>query len=277
MCDWDPNDIDPDWDNFLKDFNQPLGHDATIDDDPEADPEYNILEDKETDFFDKEELRMDKAVKVSRKEVDDLVAEVYEDMFPKPEKPKKRKLPENPPQSMPDNSLNDFTIVSPPSTNSEASNLFTTEQLQLLSIQMRQYVQLTVQHFGMTYLHPQLNNHAKICKENLNSLSELNDSPTSVFNVMNLPDALTLVSEWEKKFQNSRFRAEYTNFVNAEAREDLVSGNGGHKYTPKFHQEFFKVFSECKALMFPQLLPHSTFRTSLNNSTRGSYSKSEDS
>lgn len=49
MYDWDCG-TDPDWDNFLKEFTQPLGHDAANEDDTEADPEYNILEDKETDL-----------------------------------------------------------------------------------------------------------------------------------------------------------------------------------------------------------------------------------
>lgn len=49
MYDWDC-DIDEDWGNFLNEFTKPLGHDTTVEDDPEADPEYNILEDKETDL-----------------------------------------------------------------------------------------------------------------------------------------------------------------------------------------------------------------------------------
>lgn len=48
--DWDDWDceLDEDWDNFLKEFTQPLTHEPAIEDDPEADPEYNILEDEET-------------------------------------------------------------------------------------------------------------------------------------------------------------------------------------------------------------------------------------
>lgn len=45
--DWDCE-LDEDWDNFLKEFTQPLTQEPTVDD-PEADPEYNILED-ETDL-----------------------------------------------------------------------------------------------------------------------------------------------------------------------------------------------------------------------------------
>lgn len=42
--------LDEDWDNFLKEFTQPLKQEPAIEDDPEADPEYNILEDEETDL-----------------------------------------------------------------------------------------------------------------------------------------------------------------------------------------------------------------------------------
>lgn len=49
MTDWDC-DLDEDWDNFLKEFTQPLTQEPIIEDDPEADPEYNILEEEETDL-----------------------------------------------------------------------------------------------------------------------------------------------------------------------------------------------------------------------------------
>lgn len=44
------SDCDEDWGNFLKEFTQPLEQEHTAEDDPEADPEYNILEEEETDL-----------------------------------------------------------------------------------------------------------------------------------------------------------------------------------------------------------------------------------
>lgn len=41
---------DEDWDNFKKEFTRPLAQELAIEDDPEADPEYNILEDEEIDL-----------------------------------------------------------------------------------------------------------------------------------------------------------------------------------------------------------------------------------
>lgn len=67
---------DDDWKDFLKTFTRPL--DEVAKDDEDHDPEYNVLADEEIDKVDKEELRADKAVKVSRKEVNELMAELFE-------------------------------------------------------------------------------------------------------------------------------------------------------------------------------------------------------
>lgn len=64
-----------DWVNFLKEFMQPLPKDP--EDDDEADPEYNVMADEEV--VDKEEFRMDRASKVSRKEERDLYRELIEE------------------------------------------------------------------------------------------------------------------------------------------------------------------------------------------------------
>lgn len=67
-----------DWMDFLKKFTRPLDEVAKPTEDEEQDPEYNILADEEIDEIDKEELRVDKAVKVTRKELNDLIAELFE-------------------------------------------------------------------------------------------------------------------------------------------------------------------------------------------------------
>ncbi|GLG93383.1 Uncharacterized protein GBIM_00809 [Gryllus bimaculatus] len=69
---------DEDWKNFLKGFTEPLKPDTQdAPDDDENDPEYNIMADEE-ETDDKEELREDPGVKVSRKEVNALMAELFE-------------------------------------------------------------------------------------------------------------------------------------------------------------------------------------------------------
>lgn len=69
-----------DWMDFLKKFTRPLDEivKSTEQEDEEQDPEYNILADEELDEVDKEELRMDKAVKISKRELNNLIAELFE-------------------------------------------------------------------------------------------------------------------------------------------------------------------------------------------------------
>ncbi|BES90566.1 Hypothetical protein NTJ_03374 [Nesidiocoris tenuis] len=69
-----------DWLKFLRDFVQPLDNsvDGVEANDDENDPEYNIMGDEEFEALDNEELRVDRAVKISRKEVNDLMAELFE-------------------------------------------------------------------------------------------------------------------------------------------------------------------------------------------------------
>ncbi|CAL8126049.1 unnamed protein product [Orchesella dallaii] len=62
---------------FLKDFLFPNKVNE-MGDDEEGDPEYNVMEDDE-DVHDKEELRRDRAVKVPKKELNELVAELIEE------------------------------------------------------------------------------------------------------------------------------------------------------------------------------------------------------
>ncbi|CAH0391471.1 unnamed protein product [Bemisia tabaci] len=76
MYDWACD--NEDWKDFLQEFAKPLDSEPAIVDDPEEDPEYNVLADEEEEVVDKEELRMDRAVKVSRKELNELMAELFD-------------------------------------------------------------------------------------------------------------------------------------------------------------------------------------------------------
>lgn len=67
-----------DWMDFLKQFTRPLDEVARPTEDEEQDPEYNILADEDIEEIDKEELRVDKAVKISKKELNNLIAELFE-------------------------------------------------------------------------------------------------------------------------------------------------------------------------------------------------------
>ncbi|XP_071861191.1 gon-4 like protein muscle wasted [Bombus fervidus] len=273
---------DEDWDNFLKEFTQPLTQEPMVEDDSEADPEYNILEDEETELLDKEELRADKAVNVTRKELNNLTAELFEfiDIFPKEDQEisKKRRSPENTNVSVENNFMNcSVTDLLPTYKEPELPNLMNPNQRELLAVQFRQHVQLMVQHFAMTYMHPDLHSQSKTCKENLNSIKYLSNGPNSAFNVANLPDALKLVSDWENKFLDNKFSED---FKKAMADGDAIKRiylKNRYKCIPKFHPELKKLFMDSKALMYPQLLPEIPFRSELNKYVRPPYLKSEES
>ncbi|XP_071445491.1 uncharacterized protein mute [Hetaerina americana] len=72
---------DEEWTAFLKDFALNNGDSENVDDDDVADPEYNVLADFDNQTVDEEELRVDKAVKISRKEKKVLMAEAHEPLF----------------------------------------------------------------------------------------------------------------------------------------------------------------------------------------------------
>lgn len=67
-----------DWKDFLKKFTRPLDEVAKPTEDEDCDPEYNILADEDNEELDREELRMDKAVKITKKELNNLIAELFE-------------------------------------------------------------------------------------------------------------------------------------------------------------------------------------------------------
>ncbi|XP_066592416.1 uncharacterized protein mute isoform X2 [Prorops nasuta] len=282
MYDWD-FDADEDWNNFLKEFTQPLVQDHILEDDPDADPEYNILDDEETDTLDKEELRADKAVKVTRKELNNLIAELFEftDTFSRQNgniltTPKKKRS-DNFNSSVENNSLSCSMIdLLPALAEPDLPKLVSFEQRQLLAIQFQQHVQLIAQHFAMTYMHPELHPQAKTCKDNLISLRYLSNGPNSAFNVSNLQDALNLVSAWEHKFVDTKFFEKFKEIVTEEMTVKKIYQRNKYKYIPRFPPELEELFVESKALMYPQLLPEMPFNAEHTKYVKTPYFKSEE-
>ncbi|KAL0129828.1 hypothetical protein PUN28_001820 [Cardiocondyla obscurior] len=281
--DWDCE-LDEDWDNFLKEFTQPLTQDLAIEDDPEADPEYNILEDEETDLLDKEELRTDRAVEVPRKEQYDLIAELLEltPMFSTQEQEveslKRRKILDNTTPPIENNSINcSLAHLLPVLAESEMPKLVNPEQRLLLGTQLQQHIQLMAQHFVMTYMHPKYHSLAKLCKQNLNSLRYLNNEPNSAFNGKNLEAALKLVSTWENKFNDTKFYANFKKYTTNDNEKRYRANKWRRTITEseQFFPELEELFVESKALMYPQLLPWIPFRNKAKFA-KSTYSNSEE-
>uniref|UniRef100_A0A0C9QDZ6 GON4L protein n=1 Tax=Fopius arisanus TaxID=64838 RepID=A0A0C9QDZ6_9HYME len=282
MYDWDC-DMDEEWNKFLTEFTQPLPHEPNAEDDPDADPEYNILEDRESEMLDKEEIRDDKAVKVSRKELKDLVAELFEfeDMFSRGEiqadGSRKRKSLETSVGSVHNNSTdNPMISLLPALSEPELPKIVSFEHSNLIAIQFQQHVQLMAQHFIMTYQHPQLHSQSITCRDNLNSIKFLRNGDNSAFTVLNLPDALALVSDWEEKFKDERFCADFRDTQEYEIEMIRVKATQKQRHIHKFHPEVIKMFMGSCALMYPELLPHVPLRNPLKGPTKTPYSKSEE-
>ncbi|XP_012217162.1 uncharacterized protein mute isoform X2 [Linepithema humile] len=283
MTDWDC-DLDEDWDNFLKEFTKPLRQEPIIEDDPEADPEYNILEDEETDLLDKEELRTDKAVEVPREEPYDLIAELLEltPMFLTQEEEqeisRKKKTPYNitPPI---DNNTMDCSMAEllPALAEPEQPYLMKPEQHLLLATQFRQHVQLMTQHFAMTFMHPEYHYLSEICKQNLIGLRHLGTGPNSAFNVENLEEALKLVSTWEHNFSDVKFYINLKKNTTMDIHKTKSYRVNKYRDIDPFHPELEKLFVESKALMYPQLLPHMPFINGFKSHVKSAkYFKSEE-
>lgn len=269
---------DEDWKDFLKNFTEPLTVDVndTFDDD-EADPEYNVLADEEEQTVDKEELRVDRAVKVSRKELNLLVAELFEyaDMMSSDDEDP-RTLPEvhtsqseqrlPPEDSNAVNCENQVEMIPPPSNEvpvlEEVLHL-SLEQRLLLEQQMRKHVQLTTQHFLQTYAHPQLWQMAGEFKSILVSLKYLaGDNPRSVFCCTNLPDALKLVDIWEKKLSATSPEAvKIISFVQKELNvASEISRSWKQTYHCQFPPQMMELMSQSAVFLYPLLLPSQPFR-----------------
>ncbi|XP_051161017.1 uncharacterized protein LOC127281373 isoform X2 [Leptopilina boulardi] len=286
MYDYDC-DLDEEWRDFLNEFTQPLPQELNVDDDPEADPEYNILEEDETELLDKEEFRMDRAVKVSRKEVNNLMDELLEyaneyahthstdkEIVTIQETPRKRKSSDfiNPPiQNNPMNSPIELISVL---SKADLPQFVNNEQRHLLNIQLRQHVQLMSQQFLMSYKHPEYHNLSKSCKSNIESLRYLSSGPESAFNVDNLPYALQLISDFEEKFKDEKFYEEFSNFLAEDMKKGAMKTHRIHSH--KFHPSMEKLIMESKALPYPNLLPHMYTRADVNNRKCRVFFKSEE-
>lgn len=107
-------------------------------------------------------------------------------------------------------------------------------------------------------------------------IRNLSTGSNSAFNVVNLPDALKLVSDWESKFLDNKFCEDYKKDIVDEESVKKIYTSNKWKYVPKFHPELKKLFMESKALMYPQLLPVLSFRNESHKYVRSPYLKSEE-
>ncbi|CAG7679469.1 unnamed protein product [Allacma fusca] len=243
-----------------------------VNDDDDADPEYNILEDEEE--HDSEEFRRDPAVKVSKKEFNELIAELYDESVQARNKVETSQTTE--PQVYPDPIVPETPPKPPPQPviEDKKEEPLITEFVQgIIKYQLQQHVQLLAQTYVLTaacnedVVKPLARESKKMIIE-LHSFA-LNYGPNSTFKVKNILYAATLVNSWppnfiskspiKKKILEERYRNEIIK----------IPGGSGHTFT----REIVKTISESKAFMYPELLP---VFPHLNSSLKINFTPSED-
>ncbi|XP_028155473.1 uncharacterized protein LOC114349332 isoform X2 [Diabrotica virgifera virgifera] len=259
-----------DWRDFLKTFTRPLEEVEKVPEEEELDPEYNVLSDEEIDKPDKEELReelrVDRAVKVSKKELNALIAELYE--FCSNEQAHLDGIEEDDfdptsfleTQLVEDNSKKTDTLFQ---TKTDDARLYTDMQINLLEQQMRQHVQLLTQNFILTYEHPEIHQHAKQMKEYLLNLKYLaGDNEESKFCAVNLEEALDLVSSWEELVaSNTDDVKRMKSHVESTMNKSLACTQKGIEYIVTFPSLILETISSSCVFLYPSLLPKIPFKS----------------
>lgn len=279
---------DDDWHDFLKKFTRPLDEVTKPSEDEEHDPEYNILADEEIDEVDKEELRADKAVKVTRKELNDMLAELFEyaDNFGE-----HQNLGTT--VSQPEAGANDSVVVANTSIqdggvsgdvfNTETSTMnydaLKLDQKLLLEQQIRQQVQLLTQHCLLSYQHPEYHNMSHQFKEILLNYKYLSEcKQNSMFNACNLAKAIDLVEYWETQFQlDTDEIKEVKEYVCRVLHESLTNKAAGIEYIVTFPPLLMETIAKSDVFIYPDLLPMIPFKSlSLFSKKIDTYTTSED-
>uniref|UniRef100_A0A182FQW3 Uncharacterized protein n=1 Tax=Anopheles albimanus TaxID=7167 RepID=A0A182FQW3_ANOAL len=138
---------------------------------------------------------------------------------------------------------------------------FTDFQYQLLQQQLRMHVQLTTQHFLQTYGHPTMWKMAKTFKDMLKELDDISRNKPCV-RPCNLQTALDCCQSWEDELSvqsdlNDQLR-EYW-----QSQEERMKRPNTKYACSEFHWRVMEKMLNCKAFIYPALIPYKPFRTAL--------------
>ncbi|XP_049534014.1 uncharacterized protein LOC125950247 [Anopheles darlingi] len=138
---------------------------------------------------------------------------------------------------------------------------FTDFQHQLLQQQLRMHVQLTTQHFLQTYGHPTMWKMAKTFKDMLQELDDISTNKPCV-RPCNLETALDCCQSWEDELSvpsdlNDQLR-EYWR-----SQEKRMKRPNSKYSCGEFHWRVMEKMLNCKAFIYPALIPYKPFRTVL--------------
>ncbi|KAH1007204.1 hypothetical protein HUJ04_004470 [Dendroctonus ponderosae] len=289
---------DDEWRNFLKGFTEPLDEVTKHTEDEELDPEYNIMADDQINQFDNEDFRMDKAVKITKKEVKELYEELFDYLNSLSEEydgtngtnennqlseiiEKSYHAMENP-DFIPDAQQQQDTLQNL-GTNQNATVLIDIKielpQLQIIEQQMRQHVQMLTQNFFLTYEHPEYHSYSKTLKEYLLNLKFLaNGKNYSMFSPVNLLPALDLIEKWEVLCaSNSETVRQCREHVQQQLLKSIQYRMGRNwEFIATFPKLILETISNSEVFVYPGLLPKIPFKSQEFSSYRSSFTEAED-
>ncbi|XP_053677993.1 uncharacterized protein LOC128728359 [Anopheles nili] len=133
-------------------------------------------------------------------------------------------------------------------------------QFQLLHQQLRMHVQLTAQHFMQTYAHPKF---WKFGKTTLDMLKELDRIGKVKPNIIpwNLPLALECCNSWVSELEEDNdSNKSLIKFWLDEVQHAEDAYKRERYYRGDFHWRVREKIINCKAFMYPTLIPYKAFR-----------------
>lgn len=250
---------DEEWKDFLNTFSKPLDPVDSNDvlEDDVNDPEYNFLE--EEDVLDKWDLRNDRAVKISKREFNELMAELLEAA-------EQEIVDEDDENNCAErlSPLPDITdIVNKPVSCTVLE--FTKIDRERLDEQMRMHVQLLTQEFLLSKDDPALKTVTSIAYDLLEEINRfgMRDFPVgqrSAFNSYNLEEAWRLVSG--------------SNFLNLSSKASTgVSKSARRGTNINFHIR--NIIANSRVFIYPELLPSCGFLSCVEKS-KVTFTQAED-
>lgn len=263
-----------DWLNFLKETYYDGDQLENIDD--ENDPEYNVMVDEETEGIDSEELRMDRAVKVTKKELNELMSELFEytEMLSSDDEEETKDDDASTSKSLEDTETPSTSSSTPVSLNGvEAEDekgdiynsdyyQFTEKQNCLLQQQLQQHVQLLLQSFLLSYKHPSLpDSYATECKKRIMELKifKSNTSGIGNYNILNLEPSIQLMSKWVEYLDNEENLSSMERFMELQLQKVVEYKKKKTVYLPALHPKLIELCLSSSAFMHPLYLPNGGF------------------
>ncbi|VEN34224.1 unnamed protein product [Callosobruchus maculatus] len=270
------NEINDDWMDFLKTFTRPLEEVVKAPEDEEHDPEYNILGDEDVSKIDKEELReelrIDKAVKITKKELNSLIDELleYSDTYCSVEMNKLEQsfMADHPEESSTMIDNEESTIVAEQTMDPGEESIhiivdMSRTQVMVLQQQMRQHVQLLTQNFILSYYHPEFHHYSSQLKEYLLNLKFLcGDKERSMFNAINLKNAVELVYRWEAIVATENEAVTKMKMHVSSTLAKMIDYKlMGNTYIPTFPTLILETIAQSDVFIYPSLLPKIPFKS----------------